>query len=121
MPAAPPTVKVVVLAQPHLRQGNGNPPRPEGLDMHGNGIDLDQLAALGEVVTASPDAAAVSARVRTDWERGYSVRTDTDELICGGERISRDATLPADLPRPLGGEDRGPAPGRWSSPRSARV
>jgi uncharacterized OsmC-like protein len=76
-----------------------------------NGIDTDQLAALGEVVATDPEAATVSARVRTAWRSGYSVRTATEELVCGGELISRSATLPVDLPRELGGDDQGPAPG----------
>ena len=76
-----------------------------------NGIDIDQLAAFGELVTTNPEAAAVAARVRTAWTGGYSARTDTEELVCGGERISRGDTLPVDLPQQLGGEDRGPAPG----------
>ena len=76
-----------------------------------NGIDIERLAALGEVVTTDPEAASVSARVRTDWKGGYRVRSDTQELVFGGVPISRGVTLPADLPQQLGGSDGGPAPG----------
>ena len=76
-----------------------------------NGIDTQQLAALGELVTSNPDVAAVSACVRTHWEGGYTSRTSTEELTFGDDQIPRGATLPADLPEALGGDDLGPAPG----------
>jgi uncharacterized OsmC-like protein len=75
-----------------------------------NGMDTDQLAALGEIVVSDPAAATVAARVRTRWEEGYATRASTEELLCGPERIAREATLPVDLPQAFGGSDRGPAP-----------
>ena len=76
-----------------------------------NGIDTDQLAAFGESVVSHPDAAELSARVRTRWEDRYRMRAVAEELQHGGERIPRAATLLTDRPRALGGADHGPAPG----------
>jgi uncharacterized OsmC-like protein len=76
-----------------------------------NGIDIDHLAALGEVVVDDPAAAIVSARVRTRWDDRYRTRATTEELELGRQRIPRGTTLPVDLPHALGGTDRGPTPG----------
>ncbi len=76
-----------------------------------NGIDTEQLAELGELVVSAPQGAAVVARVRTRWQHGYTCRTSTEELAVGDDRLPRQATMPADLPQPLGGDDHGPAPG----------
>lgn len=76
-----------------------------------NGIDTDQLAAFGEMVTGGPDAGIISARVRTRWEERYHTSVTAEGFDLAGDRIPRSVTLPVDRPQALGGTDRGPAPG----------
>jgi uncharacterized OsmC-like protein len=75
-----------------------------------NGIDTDQLAAFGEMVTSGPDAGIVAARVRTRWEERYRTHVAAEGFELGDDRIPRTATLAVDRPQALGGADRGPAP-----------
>lgn len=76
-----------------------------------NGIDTDQLAAFGELVTSGPDRGIVSAQVRTRWQERYRTHVTAEGFELGDDRIPRNATLAVDRPQALGGADRGPAPG----------
>ena len=75
-----------------------------------NGIDTAALAAFGEQLETTPEAAAMAVRVRTRWEQTYPTVADAEEVVVAGERVPRRASLTVDLPELFGGRDEGPAP-----------
>jgi len=76
-----------------------------------NGIDTAALDAFSDELAATPDAGAMSVRVRSRWEHAYTTRTDTEEVVVADERVPRHNMLTVDLPTLFGGRDKGPAPG----------
>jgi uncharacterized OsmC-like protein len=76
-----------------------------------NGIDLDQLEGMAEVIRAQPEAGTVIIRTRHRWDEGFAVDGSAEELENAGEVTARTFSFRTDWPPEAGGSDSGPAPG----------
>lgn len=75
-----------------------------------NGLDLEQLQALGESVATAPARGRLGFFTTTTWTGALSSQTRVVQAELGGERMIRDHTFVADEPVDLLGHDLGPNP-----------
>lgn len=80
---------------------------PQTTQGYENGIEIDQLEGLVEMIRRDPQVGEVTARTRHRWQGGYAIEGEAVDLTEAGETISRTHRFRADWPQPFGG-DRGP-------------
>lgn len=76
-----------------------------------NGIAVTEVEGFADHLRTAPEAGMVTVRTRHKWYSGYTMEWDAEELTVAGEPTVRGHTGQVDMPRELGGGDRGPAPG----------
>ncbi len=77
-----------------------------------NGVNLDDLMAAVEAVTADPANGKLTFTINTTWENGFKARHTTGSFKVGPENGSRDQnhSLATDEPKEILGADAGISP-----------
>jgi uncharacterized OsmC-like protein len=87
----------------------GNVSREENMQL--NGIDIDLLQGVIDMIREQPEAGTVTIRTVHRWDDGFGVDGFAKEVEEGGEVTARKFTFRTDWPPEIGGRDSGPSPG----------
>lgn len=80
-------------------------------NMERNGLDLDVLQDVIDMIGERPEAGMVTIRTLHRWDDGFGVDGYAKEVEEGGEVTTRRFTFRTDWPPEIGGQDSGPSPG----------
>ncbi len=75
-----------------------------------NGIDKDKVAQLVKSVAEQPQQRTITFQVRSHWEGGMRVKTRTESITQGEQKMERSFAIVSDEPENLGGQDSAPNP-----------
>jgi uncharacterized OsmC-like protein len=79
--------------------------------MKRNGLDMDLLQGVIDMIREQPEAGTITIRTLHRWDDGFGVDGYAKEIEEGGEVTARRFTFRTDWPLEIGGRDSGPSPG----------